>query len=286
LDQGKTAFVLSGGGSLGAIQVGMLKALYERDIRPDIVFGTSVGAINGAYVASHPPEPKAAEGLAEIWRGLRRSSVFPIHPVAGLIGFLGLRSNFIPPRNLRRLVDRHISFERLEDATIPFHVIATDVYSGKEVRLSEGPAVDAVMASAAIPGVFPPVKWKNTELIDGGVSNNTPITDAIELGADEVYVLPTGTGCDLQEVPRGALEMILHAITLLVHRRLLIEIELLKDRTRLIVLPPPCPLRVHPGDFGEADELIGRSYEDAVVYLNGVEKGELGVPLEMSMHGH
>jgi NTE family protein len=142
------------------------------------------------------------------------------------------------------------------------------------------------MASAAIPGVFPPVRWGNTELIDGGVSNNTPITDAIELGADEVYVLPTGTGCDLQEVPRGALEMILHAITLLVHRRLLIEIELLKDRTKLIVLPPPCPLRVHPGDFGEADELISRSYEDAVVYLNGVEKGELGVPIEMSMHGH
>lgn len=269
----KTAFVLSGGASLGAIQAGMLRALYERGIRPDLIVGTSVGAVNGAFVASRPQSPQTADELAEIWRGIGRGDVFPLNPVTGFLGFFGASDHLVPDSSLRRLLADHLEFGRLQDAPIELHVIATDVLSGDEVRLSSGDALDAVMASAAIPGVFPPVVWRDRELVDGGVANNAPITHALEMGASTVYVLPTGTACDLDEAPHGALGMLLHSMNLLVMRRLLIEIDLLTDRAELIVLPPPCPLRVSSMDFGRADELIRDGHASAAEHLDAIASG-------------
>ena len=129
------------------------------------------------------------------------------------------------------------------------------------------------MASAAIPGVFAPVPWRGKELMDGGVANNAPITHALEMGAETVYVLPTGTACDLDEPPHGALGMLLHSMNLLVMRRLLVEIDLLKDHAQLIVLPPPCPLRISSMDFGHADELIREGHASAADHLEAVASG-------------
>jgi len=269
----KTAFVLSGGAALGAIQAGMLSALYEREIRPDLVVGTSVGAINAAFVASRPQIPDTAGELAEIWRGIGRGDVFPLNPVTGFLGFFGARDHLVPDAGLRRLLEEHLEFERLQDAAIELHVIATDVLSGTEMRLSRGNALEAVMASAAIPGVFAPVPWHGKELMDGGVANNAPITHALEMGAEKVYVLPTGTACDLDEPPHGALGMLLHSMNLLVMRRLLVEIDLLKDHAQLIVLPPPCPLRISSMDFGHADELIREGHASAADHLEAVASG-------------
>jgi NTE family protein len=282
-----TAFVLSGGASLGAIQAGMLRALYERGIAPDLIVGTSVGAVNGAFIASRPPSVATAEELGEIWRGVKRSEVFPLHPLTGFIGFVGQRSFLVPNRGLRRLLEQHVELRGLEEAPVPLHVIATDVLSGQERRLSRGNAVEAILASTAIPAVFPPVELEGTELVDGGVSNNTPITHALELGADRVYVLPTGHSCALERPPRGALAMLVHALNLLVMRRLIIEIELLKERANLIVLPPPCPLTVQPVDFGRADELIESGYAGGGAYLDSVAgQDRAAVPSSMSMHRH
>jgi NTE family protein len=281
----KTAFVLSGGASLGAIQVGMLRALYERGVEPDLIVGTSVGALNGGFIASRAPTVRTADKLAEVWHGLGRWQVFPPNPLTGFLGFFGFKDHLVPVSSLRRIVDAQITFDRLEDAAIPFHVIATDALSGRELRLSTGPARDAVMASAALPGVFPPTRWGDRDLIDGGVSNNTPISHAIELGAETVYVLPTGAACDLPEPPRGAVGMLLHAMSQLVMRRLLIEIESLKDEARLIVLPPPCPLDVLPIDFSRTDELIERGLHDARSHLSEVQRGA-AVPLKMTMDDH
>lgn len=282
----KRAFVLSGGASLGAIQVGMLRALYEREIRPDLIIGTSAGALNGGFVASRPQTTDTADELAEVWRGIGRWQVFPPNPLTGFLGFFGLKDHLVPDGSLRRIVRRQVEFELLEEAAIPFHVIATDALSGRELRLSRGPAEEAVMASAAIPGVFSPVRWDGRDLIDGGVSNNTPISHAIELGAETVYILPTGNACDLPEPPRGALGMLLHAMSLLVMRRLLIEVELLEDQARLVVMPPPCPLAVSPIDFSHTDELIRRGLDNGREYLEAVEQGTAEVPLRMAMHDH
>src|SRR4051812_25881229 len=185
------AFVLSGDASLGSIQVGMLRALADRGIRPDVIVATSVGAVNGAFLASRPFTPETVDDLAELWLGMSRARVFPVEPISGLLGFLGARKNLVPATPLRRLISGNVHFDRLEDLPVPLHVIACDILNGREVPLSEGPLVDAVMASAAIPGVFPPIDWDGLMLVDGGVVNNTPITHALELGSDHIYVLST-----------------------------------------------------------------------------------------------
>jgi len=152
------AFVLTGGGSLGAVHVGMLEALYERDIAPDLIIGTSVGSINGTYIASRPQTTETARSLGVVWRGLRRSHVFSMGFAVGLLGFVGRRNHLIPNRALRRLLKTEAQFADLADAPIPLHVVATDAGAGEEVSLSRGSTVDAALASAAIPGVFPPVE--------------------------------------------------------------------------------------------------------------------------------
>src|SRR3954471_11926700 len=202
-DTPKVAFVLSGGAGLGAIQVGMLHALYERGIAPDVIVGTSAGAMNGAFIASRPQTVPTADALASVWRGLRRGQAFPLNPLTGLLGFLGARDHLVPESGLRRLVQRHVERESLEEMAIPLHVVAVDVVTGEELRLSSGPVLEAVLGSAALPGVLPPVPWEDRMLIDGGVANSTPISHAIELGAERVYVLPTGHACALEEPPAG-----------------------------------------------------------------------------------
>jgi NTE family protein len=262
------AFVLSGGASLGAFQVGMLRALLDHDIRPDLIVGTSVGAVNGAFLAGREFTPETVEELAELWLGVRRGEVFPLEPFSGLLGFLGARRNLVPGGGLRRLIRRHTDCGLLEELPTPLHVIACDVLNGQEVRLSEGPLVDALMASAAIPGVLPPVEWDGRTLIDGGVMNNTPITHALELGADEVYVLPTGGPCELSHAPKGALGMIVQATSLMVAHRFTDEAIAYAGHAGLTILPPPCPIDVQPLDFGHADELMTRAEADARAFLD------------------
>ena len=280
----EVAFVLSGGAGLGAIQVGMLHALYERGIVPDVIVGTSAGAMNGAFIASRPQTVETADALAAVWRDLRRGQVFPLNPLTGLLGFLGARDHLVPASGLRKLIARHVQHDALEEMPIPLHVVAVDVISGEELRLSNGPVVDAILASAAIPGVVAPVRWEDRTLMDGGVANNTPISHAVELGAARIYVLPTGHACALQAPPRGALAVALHAISLLTQRRLIDDIERHEDAARLIVLPPPCPLGIQPIDFGHADELIGRALSDAREFLD--DGGEQQPPIHMRMHPH
>jgi NTE family protein len=262
-----TAFVLSGGASLGAIQVGMLQALYERGITADLIIGTSAGALNGAFVASRPQTVETALELGRVWRTLSRGQIFPLNPFTGALGFLGAREHLVPDSGLRRLIGRHAVAEHLEETTVPLHVIATDVLTGEEVRLSKGPLLEAVMASCAIPGVLPPVELDGRLMMDGGVANNVPLSHALELGARRIYVLPTGAPCELEEPPRGALAMLLYATGLVIGRRLQAELTTLAGEAEVVVLPPPCPLRVQPTDFSQADALITQALGDSRRYL-------------------
>jgi NTE family protein len=278
------AFVLSGGASLGAVQVGMLHALYERDITPQLVVGTSAGAINGAFIASRPQTVETASELAGIWRTVRRGQVFPLNPLTGFLGFVGSRDHLVPSSGLRKLIAEYSQHPRLEQMPIGFHVVAVDVVTGEELLLSRGPTVDAVMASGAIPAVLAPVAWEERLLMDGGVANNTPISHAVELGAREIYVLPSGHSCALEQPPSSALGMALHALTLLTQSRLIADVELHRDNAKLVVLPPPCPLGIQPIDFGHADELIERSLADTRAFLDG--GGAEGPTIRMHMHRH
>src|SRR6185437_1518512 len=159
-----TAFVLSGGGSLGAVQVGMLQALAARGVEPDLLIGTSAGALNAGFVAGHGTSAAALDELAAIWAGLRRRDLFPLLPARLGAAAVGRAPSLCPNGSLRRLIEQHLVFDKLEDAAIPLHVVATDVRSGEEVVLSAGDPVDAILASAAIPAVFPSVRIDGRDL--------------------------------------------------------------------------------------------------------------------------
>jgi NTE family protein len=254
-----TAFVLSGGGSLGAVQVGMLQALAARRIEPDLLVGTSAGALNAAFVAAYGMTEASLSELASIWTKLRRTDVFPVQLARLTAATLGLAPSLCPNDGLRRLVARHLVFDRLEDAPVPVHVVATDVRSGHEVLISEGDAVEAVLASAAVPAVLPPVPLGGRDLIDGGVADNTAISHALSLGADVVYVLPTGYACALEHAPKSILGNALQALTLLIEQRLILEVAHYAERADIRVLPPLCPLTVSSADFRHGALLIDRA---------------------------
>jgi NTE family protein len=260
------AFVLSGGASLGAVEVGMLAALRERDIRPDVIVGTSVGALNGAWLAGHPDNP--IDDLAQVWNGLHRNDVFPTDARRGILALTGRRRSLFDSDPLRALIDRHVTFEKLEDAPTPLHVVAVEVLTGRDVLLSTGPAVDSVLASAALPALFDPVAIGSVGYMDGGVGNNTPISHAVGLAdVDEIWVLCAGHACALDEPPDSAVAMALHALSLLLHKQLVVDVERYEKTVELHVLPPLCPLTVSPVDFSHSAELIDRSYEASTRWL-------------------
>jgi NTE family protein len=252
----RTAFVLSGGASLGAVQAGMLRALYERDITADLLVGTSAGALNAAFIASRPQTIETARALRRVWCDLQRDDIFPVSVRALVGGLCGKRDHLVPDDALRRLVRRHIDYEDLADSATPVHVVAYDVTAAQEVLLSEGSAVDAIIASAAIPGVFPPVAIGDWQLIDGGVVNNTPISHAVALGAERVYVLPTQTGPRrIARPPAGAIDAAIHALTLLVDARFASDVARYACEVELIVLRAPNMRHVQPTDFAQGGRL-------------------------------
>jgi NTE family protein len=260
------AFVLSGGAALGAAQVGMALALSEAGIRPDFIVGTSVGAVNGGWLAGRCDPPGVA-ALADVWTKLHRRDVFPTRPVHGLAGFAGRSSSLFPHSGLRRLLKNNLTFSRLEQAHTPLHVTVTDVLSGADTCLSQGDAVDAILASSAIPGVFPPVRIDGRDYMDGGVVNNTPISHAVSLGATEVWVLSTGHACALKQAPRGALAMALQALALAINQRLVWDIEKYQSSCAVRVVPPLCPVHTSPADFRHGAELIKRAREATQTWL-------------------
>jgi NTE family protein len=248
----------------------MLHALYERGIRPDLLVGTSAGALNAAYIASRPASVDTSIELGHVWRGLHRQDIFPLHAPT-LIGGLGNhQDHLVPDRPLRRLVARHLQLDRLEHAEVPLHLIAFDLLSGEEVRLSQGSAEQAVLAAAAIPGVLPAVPWGKRQLVDGGVVNNTPISHAVELGAERIFVLSTQdpTARGLPTPPRGALDAAVHAFSLMVDARLEADLARYADASELIVLPAVNPGHVQPTDFDHASRLIGAALEAARAALD------------------
>jgi NTE family protein len=280
----KTAFVFAGGGSFGAIQVGMMQALARRGIGADMVVGSSVGALNGAFYASDPT-PAGVDHLAEIWRGLQRQDVFPF-TWRTLLGFLWRRDFLIPHDGIRKLIDDHIPYRNLEDARLPIHIVATDIITGEAVVFSEGPASEAIVASTAIPGAFEPVHYKDYYLADGALSSNTPVRVAVKKGARRLIILPTGHACANDAPPVGAVANALHALTLLIARQLVNELENLGPEVEYFVVPPLCPLVGSPYDFSRTAEHIDRAAESTEAWL-ATEGLKLNtIPHELRPHDH
>jgi NTE family protein len=280
----RTAFVLAGGGSFGAIQVGMLHALAARGVEADMVVGSSVGAMNGAYYAGDPTL-KGVLQLETIWRGLKRQDIFPL-TWRTILHFIRKRDFLIPHDGLQKLLDDYLPYGNLQDARLPVHIVTTDLASGDSVVLSDGPAAQAIIASTAIPGAFAPVRYKDYYLADGAISSNTPVRVAIAKGAQRLIILPTGYACATNTPPSGAVANALHALTLLIARQLISELEGLDPAIEYFVVPPLCPLVGSPYDFSRTADHIERAVRNTETWLEqgGLQRG--GIPEEMRPHGH
>jgi NTE family protein len=280
----KTAFVFAGGGSLGAVQVGMMDSLTRHGVTADMVVGSSVGALNGAFYAGDPT-PSGVARLANIWRALKRNDVFPLS-FRTLLTFLWRRDFLIPHDGIRKLIDDYIPYRNLEEARLPLHIVTTDIITGDAVVLSKGPAAEAIVASTAIPGAFSPVHYGDYYLADGAVSSNTPVRIAVKQGARRLIILPTGHACANEAPPVGALANALHALTLLIARQLVGELENLGPEIEYYVIPPLCPMVGSPYDFSRTAEHIERARLNTDEWLakGGLQQSE--IPHELRPHDH
>ena len=280
----KTAFVLAGGGSLGAVQVGMLKALAAHGVTPDLVVGASAGAINGAYAAARSDLVGIKE-LERLWTTTRRRDIFPLS-VRTLVRVVVKRDFLLETGALEALIERNLPYRRLEDAPIPIHIVTTDFLSGEMVVLSSGPAAQAIVASCSIPAAFPSVAIGKRHLVDGGLVSNTPIRLARDLGANRLIILPTGHACALRLPPRGAISSALHGLTLLVAGQIVKELESLDAGCDFHVVPSLCPLGSSAYDFTHTRELIDRAELQTRDWLatGGLDRCE--IPDALRPHAH
>ena len=262
----------------------MMHALVANGVSADMVVGSSVGAINGAYYAGAPTLKGVLE-LETIWRGLTRNDVFPITWRA-VLGFLWRRDFLISHDGLRKLLEDHLPYRNLQDAQLPVHIVTTDIVTGESVVISDGSAVEAIVASTSIPGAFAPVPYRDRYLADGAISANTPVNVAVAKGARRLIILPTGYACASEVPPVGAVANALHALTLMIARQMVNELENLPPEIEYFVVPPLCPLVGSPYDFSLTSEHIERSIQSTEEWLanHGLEKQH--IPGALRTHDH
>jgi NTE family protein len=238
----RRTWVLGGGGARGAAQVGVLQALFEANIEaPVAIVGTSVGALNGASIAAYP-SLAGTMMLREVWMSRPALSVFRAHPLGLLVsGIRRYQLSAFPQENVRRLIDRAqaltgvTTFEQLR---VPLAVVATDLNAGKPAVFRSGALTPALLASTAIPGVFPMVNVNGRQHLDGGVIENTPLNTAVADGAREILAISLMAGGEQEETPAGFGELIARTLQLSLHHQMLTDYERLRDRCRIVVICP------------------------------------------------
>ena len=232
----ETAFVLGGGGILGAHEVGMLKALAERGVTPDLILGTSVGAINGAMFAAEA-SAEGVERLAELWLGSQLSELTTA-AVVRRIGTLARSGTHLESLDAarRRLADA-LPVERVEQLPVSFQCVAASIERAAEHWFTTGDLADVVLASCAVPGILPPVRIGDEHFIDGGIVNSIPVGRAFALGATNIYVLQVGRLEKPLRPPRWPWEVGLVAFEVARRHRFAHDLQSLPDGVRLHVMP-------------------------------------------------
>jgi NTE family protein len=230
------AFVLGGGGQLGAHEAGMLRALLERGIVPDLVVGTSVGAINGAAVATDP-SVAAAERLAATWLDIERSDVFAGSLFNRLATLARTGTHLHENTPLRVVLEEALPIPLIEDLPVHFECVAASIEQAAEHWFTSGPLVDAVLASAAVPGLLPPVAIGGEHFIDGGIVNSIPVDRAVALGADRIFVMHVGRVDRPLAPPRRPWEVALVAFEVARRHRFVGDLAALPSDVEVHVLP-------------------------------------------------
>jgi NTE family protein len=230
-----TAIVLGGGGVFGATQVGMVRALLESGVRPGLVVGTSVGAINGAAIAAEPTIA-GVENLAALWASLAEAGMFTENVLARASTLARYRTHLYSPAPLRKLLNAHLPAS-FADLAVGFQCVAASIERAGAHWFSSGPLSEAVMASAAVPGLLPPVVIDGEHFLDGGLVHSIPVGRALALGATEVYVLHVGRIEQPLKPPRSLWDVCLTSFELARRHRFVEEMANLPADVRVHVLP-------------------------------------------------
>jgi NTE family protein len=271
----EVAFVLGGGGVLGAHEVGMLQALAEAGVRPDLVLGTSVGALNGVFVAAHEGPAGAVPELAAVWREGVAADAFA-GSLFGRVRTLARSGTHLHPNEpLRRLLEA-LPVENIEDLALPFQCVAASIERAAAHWFTEGPIVPAVLASAAVPGLLPPVRVGDEHFFDGGLVHSIPVGRALELGARTVYVLHVGRIEQPLQPPTRPWEVGLVAFEIARRYRFAEEMAAIPPGVTVHVLPAGANgqagvdlSQLRYRDTSRIDEHIRRAYEASAAYLAG-----------------
>jgi NTE family protein len=253
-----TAFVLGGGGSYGAVQMGMIRALAETDLRPDLVVGTSVGALNGVMVAADPVA--APEALAAVWPLIERRQVFPGNVLSHAIAVGSARPWLFDPGPLSDLLAAHLTVSHVEELLVPFVAMATDLDTGVRVQLDSGDLRSALLASSAIPGVFPWVERDGRRLVDGGLVANVPVREAVERGARSIVVLDCGLFGTDGRWAQGLVSVIVQGLTITTRQQIITDLVVARD-VPVVYLPTPTGIPTSLFDFSHTEQLAADAYD-------------------------
>ncbi len=267
--------MLGGGGVLGAHEVGMLRALLDRRIRPDMVVGTSIGAVNGAFFAAEPTLD-GVERLGELWTSLRSSDVFGTS-VADRFRLLARSATHLLRNDpLRELLEGSFPVRTFDELQIPFECVAACIETASARYFSEGPLVDAVLASSAIPGLLPAVEIDGLHYLDGGLVASIPLDRAIERGATTIYVLQVGRIEQPLEAPRRPWEVAAVAFEISRRHRFAEALESLPEGVDVHVLPSGEPkafndLSQYRGQAAAVADRIEASRTASATFLDGLD---------------
>lgn len=259
-------FVLGGGGSLGAMQVGMLRALTEAGVKPDLVAGTSVGSLNAAVLARSGDDALAR--LDGIWARMTRDEAFPGGVLSRVRTLTQSKTHLFPNSGLRAIISDHLGAEtRFEDLALPLGVVTTQVDTAEPLLIRSGRLLEPLLASCAIPGIFPPVEHDGHLLYDGGLVANVPMRQALAMGAKSLVVLDCAFPGKLPGAPRTFAEVMMFTAMISMRNQAVLEAPPAAAQVPVVYLPGPAPVRVNPLDFGHTETLAEEAYTAAREFL-------------------
>lgn len=270
--QERTAFVLGGGGLLGAVEVGMLRALFERGVRPDLVLGTSVGALNGLVVATDPTSA-VIERLLDLWRSVGESNeVYSDRAWRQVTRAVRTGTHLHSAGPLRERLEKEFGDLCFEDLSVQFQCCAASIERAAEHWFTSGPVVPAVVASAAVPGLLPPALVESEHYLDGGIVNSIPVGRAVHLGAQRIFVLQVGRVDRALKAPRRPWEVARVSFEIARRHRFVREMAELPDGVSAHVLPAAGSARddspLAYRDASQVERRIEAAYDASVAYLD------------------
>lgn len=275
------AFVFSGGSSLGALHVGMLKATQEYGIQPDFLVGASAGALNAAWIGVDY-SAKQIKVLEDFWESLHTRDIFQDISLRSFLTFMrGSRESVSSLRGIEKIISQNYP-PSFTDLKIPTHVIVSDLGSGSPLDLNEGDLRTSLLASTAIPGIFPAVQVADKELADGSLTAHLPLQVALDLGAKTIVIFDSSYPCKLTKIPSHYIPKLLYMLTIMIQQQSRCTLSLCKEKgASLIYLPVPCPITVMPHDFSQSKSLIERTYsltKDFLKKHDDFQGGSIGGP--------